>query len=278
MSDDAALNSAHNIMRRMPPAQTENSLAGLIELRPDLTEDLLSNIDQPLKVEKDSKSGKFFVKCDYNRDADSYRSPWSNQYFPPLDDGFLPSDRLRDMEKAANTIFDQYRKLYFEGGYSSVYFFDTDDDSAASNSFGACFLIHKDVDNENDLKAGWWDSVHVFEVEEKKANTFSYKLTTTVMISMKLESGSIGVVDLSGNMTKQTQQTHSVSSREPHIHHMGTMLEKMELDIRNNIEGIYIQKTRQVINGMRSTQDNANKEAAFGKIMESLAARSAHTK
>ena len=65
--------SALNLMRRMPPSQVENSLAGLIELVPELTDDLLNHVDQPLKLEKDPDTGKTFILCDYNRDGDSYR-------------------------------------------------------------------------------------------------------------------------------------------------------------------------------------------------------------
>lgn len=41
----------------------------------------------------------------------SHRSPWSNSYDPPLDDGAVPSDRLRKLEVDANTAFDQYREM-----------------------------------------------------------------------------------------------------------------------------------------------------------------------
>lgn len=41
----------------------------------------------------------------------SLRSPWSNSYDPPLDDGAVPSDRLRKLEVDANTAFDQYREM-----------------------------------------------------------------------------------------------------------------------------------------------------------------------
>jgi capping protein beta len=156
-TDEAQINAALNIMRRMPPSQVENSLAGLIELAPQLTDDLLTHVDQaclrsglchpspnphprrahraaqPLKLMKDPKTGKEFVLCDYNRDGDSHRcdasgassarvrewrlsqrtrcrSPWSNEYFPPLD-GFLPAQKLRVLEVEANTIFDHYRKM-----------------------------------------------------------------------------------------------------------------------------------------------------------------------
>ena len=42
-------------------------------------------------------------------------------------------------------------------------------------------------------------------------------------------------------------------SRESHVEIMGPMLEDLELDLRNTIEGIYFQKTKEIINGMRVT-------------------------
>ena len=51
---------------------------------PSLCEDLLSSIDQPLKVMKDAKTGKDYLLCDYNRDGDSYRSgPHTHTPTPP---------------------------------------------------------------------------------------------------------------------------------------------------------------------------------------------------
>lgn len=272
MSEEERLNSALNLMRRMPPARCENSLAGLIELAPDLTDDLLNHVDQPLKVEKDEKANRNFVLCDYNRDGDSYRSPWSNTYFPAMEDGFLPSDKLREMEKEANQLFDVYRHQYFEGGYSSVYFFDTEDEGSDGSAFGACWLVHKDVPAAKTLKSGWWDSIHVFEVNENKSKkgTFTYKLTTTVMVSMNLKDPEkTGDVDLSGNMTKQTVKDKKLKEGVGHVQNMGVILEELELSIRNSIEGIYIQKTREIVNGMRNP--HAEKSAMWDDIAKNLA-------
>ena len=61
---------------------------------------------------------------DYLTLAQFHRSPWSNTYDPPLEDGAMPSDRLRKLELDANQAFDQYRDMYFEGGVSSVYLWD----------------------------------------------------------------------------------------------------------------------------------------------------------
>ena len=92
---EAKLDSALDLMRRMPPAdvsshlscpslagaltrarcgaQIEDNLYDLLDVAPDLTEDLLGSVDQPLKTCMDPKAGKEFLLCDYNRDADFYR-------------------------------------------------------------------------------------------------------------------------------------------------------------------------------------------------------------
>ena len=54
-------------------AQIEDNLYDLLDVAPDLTEDLLGSVDQPLKTCMDPKAGKEFLLCDYNRDADFYR-------------------------------------------------------------------------------------------------------------------------------------------------------------------------------------------------------------
>lgn len=244
---EVQLNAALNLMRRMPPAQTENNLTGLINLLPDLTDDLLQRIDQPLKVSKDTKTGKHYVLCDYNRDGDSYRSPWSNQYFPEMDDGFTPSSKLRSLEIEANQIFDVYRQLYYEGGYSSAYFWDIDD-----TNFASCWLIQKDVEGVRGLNKGFWNSIHVIEANQKSGGKFEYKLTTTVIVSMRVQNAQLGVVDLSGSMSKQSSSIIALDDEHTHIANMGRMLEDAELAIRNSLESIYIQKTREIISGVRN--------------------------
>jgi hypothetical protein len=67
------LDCALDLMRRLPPSQIEDNLAGLIDLVPDLTEQLLSAVDQPLKIAHDPVSKRDYLLCDYNRDGDSYR-------------------------------------------------------------------------------------------------------------------------------------------------------------------------------------------------------------
>jgi capping protein beta len=264
---DALLNNALNLMRRMPPSTVENSLAGLCELQPDLEDDLYTNVDQPVERGEDTKATKSFVLCDYNRDGDSYRSPWSNQYFPALDDGFVPSDKLRAMELVANTMFDSYRNLLFEGGISSVYFFDTE-----SDGFGACWLIAKDVEKKQGVSIddASWNSTHVFEVTPGAGGKFKYTLTTTVMISMKLRDDKIGATDLSGLRTMQATDSFAAKEDVDHVCNMGRMLATLELQLRNQLQGIYIQKAREVCNGMRNA--TSQRDAKWNEIAQSMGA------
>jgi len=112
----------------------------------------------------------------------------------------------------------------------------------------------------------------VFEANELKKNQFEYKLTTTVMISMAMKGGGVGDTDLSGSMTQQDTKTLPVNEAQPHLVNMGRMLEDLELKIRNGIEGIYIQKTREVINGMRLVNGERNKawEAVIGSLSDAV--------
>ena len=86
--------------------------------------------------------GKEFIYSEFNRDGDSFRSPFSNEYFPALEDGLKPSTSLRQMEEKANLLFDEYKKLYFDDAISSVYMWDKDD-----GYFASAWLIKKGISN-----------------------------------------------------------------------------------------------------------------------------------
>lgn len=126
-----------------------------------------------------------------------FRSPWSNTYDPPLEDGSMPSERLRKLEIDANHAFDQYRELYFEGGVSSVYLWDLD------HGFAAVILIKKAGDGSKKIK-GCWDSIHVVEVQEKSTGrTAHYKLTSTAMLWLQTNKHGSGTMNLGGSLTRQ---------------------------------------------------------------------------
>jgi hypothetical protein len=63
------------------------------------------------------------------------------------------------------------------------------------------------VEPQRRVDNGSWDSIHVIEVvptdNGKKA---TYKLTTTVMLSMTTSKGNAGNVNLSGSLTRQVSR------------------------------------------------------------------------
>ncbi|EGD75243.1 capping protein beta-PA [Salpingoeca rosetta] len=240
------LDCALDLMRRLPPQNIEENLTGVIDLVPSLCEELLSSIDQPLKIAKDEASGRDYLLCDYNRDADSYRSPWSNKYDPPLEDGAVPSDSLRELEIQANQAFDTYRELYYEGGVSSVYLWDLQE------GFAGVILIKKVGDGSKKIK-GCYDSIHVFEVQEtSRGSNATYKLTSTVMLWLETNKETSGMMQLGGSLTRQAEKTLTVSQSSPHIANIGTMVEDMENNMRNTLDQIYFGKTKDVVNSLRS--------------------------
>ena len=65
--DEKKLERALDLMRRVPPQNTNKHLGDLIDLCPSLTEELLSAVDQPLSTKTDDMKEMDFIICDYNR-------------------------------------------------------------------------------------------------------------------------------------------------------------------------------------------------------------------
>ena len=80
------MNASMNLMRRLPPKSVPENLTNICELidDEDLRDDVHVKTDQPIGIAMDDKENKEFLKCEYNKDNESYRSPWSNQYYPPI--------------------------------------------------------------------------------------------------------------------------------------------------------------------------------------------------
>ncbi|KAJ8072880.1 F-actin-capping protein subunit beta [Marasmius tenuissimus] len=266
------IDSMLDLMRRLPPTRTEENVAALIGICPDYAEDLLGSVDQPLQLKLDRTTGREYLACDYNRDGESYRSPWSNEYDPPLDDGTIPTPKLRKLEISANEAFDTYREMYYEGGVSSVYLWDLED-----GGFAGVVLLKKTITpGSSSEPSGSWDSIHVFEAAERGRQAH-YKLTSTIMLQLITKKGSEGEgeeniknggdkktpegwkrdgeVTLSGSMTRQTEQDWPLHDTSSHITNTGKMIEEMEIKMRNLLQEVYFGKTRDIIYDLRSVED-----------------------
>lgn len=246
--------AALELLRRTPPALLQQSLRHIAAAQPELIEDVLSDVDQPLKVKTCPKTQKDFLICEYNRDGDSYRSPWSNEYVPALPEGTVPSDNLRQLEIQANELFGSYREAYFEGGLSSVYFWDLDSGMACA------VLIKKEIGaGEGGVQSGVWDSIHVVDVTQGKGALFKYKLTTTIILTLKTDG-----MEVSGSLTRQNEVETDVNDTHTHLVNIGNVIQDMENKLRNNVDQIYFGKAHEITSHLRSKRSLADQ----GKQMD----------
>lgn len=71
--------------------------------------------------------------------------------------------------------------MYYDDAISSVYFNDND-----SSGFNSCFLIQKNMDSTEIVKEGTWDAIHIVVCQMREAPKVSYKVISTVMVSLEL--------------------------------------------------------------------------------------------
>ncbi|ODV89128.1 hypothetical protein CANCADRAFT_3763 [Tortispora caseinolytica NRRL Y-17796] len=244
-NSDEVFDAALDLLRRVNPRNVGSNLLEVCKLAPDLAADLLASVDQPLELKKCTSSGKMFLACDYNRDGDSYRSPWSNEYQPPIAEGIKPSDAIRKLEIAANTAFGVYTDLYYERGHSSVYMWEVDD------GFAGVVLFRKDGSTNS-----VWHSIHVFEVIPSGSSSATYRLTSTIILNLAKTTAAAGSIDLGGNLSRQFERNMSLDNSETaHVANIGRLVEESESKMRNQLQEVYFGKAQDIIGDLRSIVD-----------------------
>ena len=91
------------------------------------------------------------------------------------------------------------------------------------------------------VSKGCWDSIHVVEVNEAESGKeATYKLTTTVMLSMSVDKAKLGNCNLAGSLSRQAKETAKFDKFDTHLTNVGQMIEKMETSLRKNLDGLYV--------------------------------------
>lgn len=73
-----------------------------------------------------------------------------------------------------------------------------------------CFhdLPYLDVEGDRFVNKGNWDSIHIVEVHENEAKTSAtYKLTTTIILTMQVDKAEVGQTNWSGTLTRQVSSS-----------------------------------------------------------------------
>ncbi|RKP29562.1 F-actin capping protein, beta subunit [Metschnikowia bicuspidata] len=279
------LDAALDLFRRLSPRHVSDDVQAVCSLlkhnqdSDKLAQDLLASVDTPLKVMHCTQLNKDFLCCDYNRDGDSYRLPYSNNYCPPTGDSDspYPSASLRSLEIKANESFNIYRDLYYEGaGLSSAYLWDTADDDAngISAGFAGVVLFQKVTED----RKGSWNSIHVFDVERASATEATYKLTTSVILDLE-NSREGNYLALSGTMTRQVETTQKCSIEGEslewaHLANLGQLVEKTESNVRNLLQDVYFDKLKDImlkdLRSLGSVSDKRSEESKQKELIKGL--------
>ena len=254
-------------------------------------EELIQRVDTPLQIGSDPNAdGRPYIICDYNRDGDLYRSPWTNSFYPVKNNDAVRqpllssrskstnniNDPLRQLEIQANEDFSIYQQLYYgtkenpndENNVSSVYLWDTSTDKKNSNqgnqgshgnAFAAIFLIRKILPSSSSSTQsndGYWNSIHVIDVSPiSPTRTCTYKLTSTLFVAMN-PSKNKHKTAMSCCLERQIMKTTSIDKDgKMHLQNMGKMIEDMECNLRSKIDSIYIQKTKEIATNLRPRDD-----------------------
>ena len=112
---------------------------------------------------------------------------------------------------------------------------------------------------------GTWDSIHVFQVEDKGAKA-DYRVTSTIMLKIETNHSTTGLVTCSGSLTRQVlfivtlevfnfkkQETLdvTVNKENTHVSNLGQQIEKIENSMRTTIESTYFGRTKDIVGDIR---------------------------
>jgi len=271
------------VMNCLPPKDAEQNLFRLtymipMEKRPDYEENLFQKVDLPLKTKTCAKTGKEFIAGEYNRDGDSHRSPWSNNYEPEIKGGLKPSDDLRALEERFNQIFDLYRHQYFNKlGVSSVVVFSIG--KSDSKSFAVTCCVKKELNpSEKNPDNGEWNSTHVVSCTKQSGERFEYKCISSLLLSIDVGNEELlGKACLSGTVQSEKTIIESVDEKDliqSHVMNIGKLVEEQETGLRSKISAIYFGKCNNILQNMRHQDaEMANREKKQANMFQEAMAK-----
>ena len=269
--------AAEELMRMLPPQKVGehlNYIKCITKEDPNAEEDesvqdfIDENIKVPFEERECEVTGRKYLCGDYNRDEMSYRSPHSNEFQPFLKSSeYRPSEKLRELEIAMNTCYDEYARVYYGNeAISSCYIYDLEKDSVTGHEgFWGFLLIKKNSKNEAGEGVGCWDSVSKFRCEyNPKTEMAAYELETTIMLKLTQSQKN---VNLSGALTRIRPSRNNVKyyKDRDHIINIGRMIDSAECSMREDLIEIYFKKTKIGVNACRSVtpmKDEEDKQKA----------------
>ena len=99
------------------------------------------------------------------------------------------------------------------------------------------------------------------------------------MLWLQTNKSGSGMMNLGGSLMRQKEQDASTSD-STHIANIGRMVEEMENQIRQSLNTIYFDKTKSILNSLRSAADGeekAKRDALKNEIISKVPMRQTST-
>ena len=202
-----------------------------------------------------------FIESEYNKDDDSYRSPWSNKYFPQKDSNKLLPNELRELEQRLNQLIKTYLKIYYnEDSISSAYI--QFQDESISNGFRCCVFIKSSINNSDYLKdESFLESSNIISVKflkerpdarNKERIKTIYKANTFFLYKLKFKN----LENCEYNGTKHCYSEkitymNNYFDYEKHLRYIGKSIEENEGNLRLKLDKIYFEKNNYICKEIR---------------------------
>ena len=117
-----------------------------------------------------------------------------------------------------------------------------------------------------------WDAIHVCNHEASGNSTFTHTINTTVFLMMKTNAAQHGDVEVAGNASRVLSETvtmDKIDAKDPqkfHLATIGALVEPNETQVRRDIKGQLLDKTKLIINTGRLSHEY--KRGADSKSMQ----------
>jgi precorrin-2 methylase len=145
-------------------------------------------------------------------------------------------------------------KLYFNEATSSVYFMNPTEGSPAG--FNGCYLVKKELDQENGVTDAIWDGTHIVTVAYN-GDMATYSVFSTVQMTIDTKADKIGDLTIAGACSHNDKKEGLKMPAEGpardafHIRTLGTMIEMNEKELRTQFDNVYVNKQREITNNCR---------------------------
>lgn len=249
--------AAQSLLEKAPVADLTKNIS---TLQSHLTVEAAAALDQhrPLFVytPKD-KEEKEFLCSPYNahpKNNTRHRSPWTNRWHPqePMDKEPPPltdaQELLRALEVTFNEVWGSYKNLYYgHQALSSVYLKprNNNNNNNSEDSWEGQFMISKTT------ARGQWESCSHVMVDAPGEKDCQYTVSTTVTVILDPEQPPLQVSAKVKKTTTKVCKINASHMQVSHIENVGEILESNEMDLRSNLERVYIPKNQEIVSNIQ---------------------------